>query len=422
MGQDPLVPVPPRTRLAAGLGNLVAGASRRVRAGEGSVIGGRVTLALDPGALATLSAGRRTALVTGTNGKTTTTRLLAAGMSTLGPVSYNRAGANLLAGLVTALASGPPGSTGVLEVDEGLLPAAVRALSPASVTLLNLSRDQLDRIGEVRLHAESWRRALDDGKVPDVVANADDPLVTWAAQTAERVTWVGTGLRWRADAAACPACGEAVSWSSGAGRGSPEEHWSCTSCSLERPRPDLWLEDTAVVVDGTHRLAVELRLPGAVNRANAAMALATSRVLGADPEAALAAMTQVHSVAGRYDVLHVDGTAVRMLLAKHPAGWAEALGLLRPSPIPVVVGINARIADGRDPSWLWDVPFERLAGRPVVATGDRGRDLAVRLRYAEVEHTYASGYREAVRMAGGPEVDLAANYTAFQDARKELRG
>jgi UDP-N-acetylmuramyl tripeptide synthase len=418
------VAVPPRTRLAAGLGNLVAGTSRRVGAGEGSVIGGRVTLALDPGALAALAAGRRTALVTGTNGKTTTTRLLAAAMSTLGPVSYNRAGANLLAGLVTALASGPPGSTGVLEVDEGLLPAAVRALSPASVTLLNLSRDQLDRIGEVRLHAESWRRALSGGKLADVVANADDPLVTWAAQTAERVTWVGTGLRWRADAAACPACGEAVSWSSGAvsGSGSPEEHWSCTSCSLERPRPHLWLEDAAVVVDGTMRLPVELRLPGAVNRANATMALATSRALGADPEAALAAMTEVRSVAGRYDVLDVDGTAVRMLLAKNPAGWAEALGLLRPPPIPVVVGINARIADGRDPSWLWDVPFERLAGRPVVATGDRGRDLAVRLRYAEVEHTYASSYREAVRLAGGPEVDLAANYTAFQDARKELRG
>jgi UDP-N-acetylmuramyl tripeptide synthase len=183
----------------------------------------------------------------------------------------------------------------------------------------------------------------------------------------------------------------------------------------------VWLEDGELVLDGERRLPVELRLPGAVNRANAAMALATSRALGADPEAALAAMGEVRSVAGRYDVLRVDGMAVRMLLAKNPAGWAEALGLLRPPPVPVVVGINARVADGRDPSWLWDVPFERLAGRPVVATGDRGRDLAVRLRYAEVDHTVVPGYRDAVRAAGAPDVDLAANYTSFQAARAELR-
>jgi UDP-N-acetylmuramyl tripeptide synthase len=116
----------------------------------------------------------------------------------------------------------------------------------------------------------------------------------------------------------------------------------------------------------------------------------------------------------------VDGVRARLLLAKNPAGWEEALDLLRPPPVPVVVGINARIADGRDPSWLWDVPFERLAGRPVVATGERGRDLAVRLRYADVEHVFVAGYRAAIREAGrhAPDVDVAANYTSFQDVRK----
>ena len=84
------------------------------------------------------------------------------------------------------------------------------------------------------------------------------------------------------------------------------------------------------------------------------------------------------------------------------------------APLPVVVGINARIADGRDPSWLWDVPFERLRGRLVVATGERGRDLAVRLRYAEVEHETCADPLVAVRELGAPAVDLAANYTAFQ--------
>jgi UDP-N-acetylmuramyl tripeptide synthase len=150
------------------------------------------------------------------------------------------------------------------------------------------------------------------------------------------------------------------------------------------------------------------------------MAAAGAEVLGIDVGAGLAAMGGVAHVAGRYQVLSVGGTSVRLILAKNPAGWAEALDLIRPAPMPVVVGINARIPDGRDPSWLWDVPFERLRGRFVIATGDRGRDLAVRLRYAEVDHRFVEGYTAAVRATGAADIDLAANYTSFQDARREL--
>ena len=100
-------------------------------------------------------------------------------------------------------------------------------------------------------------------------------------------------------------------------------------------------------------------------------------------------MVDTDEVAGRYRTVTVGSTRARMLLAKNPAGWLEVFDLLAPSPAPVVVAINARIADGKDPSWLWDVPFERLRGRLVVATGDRGWDLAVRLHYAEVDHRHA---------------------------------
>jgi UDP-N-acetylmuramyl tripeptide synthase len=144
--------------------------------------------------------------------------------------------------------------------------------------------------------------------------------------------------------------------------------------------------------------------------------------LGQDPAWAVQAMARVGTVAGRYSRVTVDGVRVRLLLAKNPAGWAEALDLMRPAPLPVVIGINARVADGHDPSWLWDVPFERLRGRHVVATGERGRDLAVRLRYAGVDHTFVDDYAAAVANAGGAEVDLAANYTSFQDARLAFRG
>jgi len=314
-----------------------------------------------------------------------------------------------------------------LEVDEGLLPTAVEAVRPAVVTLLNLSRDQLDRIGEVRIHAEAWRRTLDTAPGAAVIANVDDPLVAWAAGAAPRVTWVGTGQRWRSDAAACPACGGRIQWEPEAAtamdaavRGGAA--WACSSCGFARPEPDLWLEGHELVSTDGHRHPIRLQLPGWCNLANACMAAAGAVSLGVEPSEAVAAMGKVGTVAGRYEVVDVDGVAVRLLLAKNPAGWAETLQLIRPAPLPVVVGINSRVADGRDPSWLWDVPFEQLRGRLVIATGERGRDLAVRLGYADVEHRFVADYRDAVATAtdGAAEIDLAANYTSFQDARKAL--
>jgi UDP-N-acetylmuramyl tripeptide synthase len=290
------------------------------------------------------------------------------------------------------------------------------------VVLLNLSRDQLDRIGEVRLHAAAWRQTL-AGSGTAVAANVDDPLVVWAAGASSSVVWVGTGQRWRADAAACPACGSRIRWfptENGSVPRCSAPHWACMSCDLARPQPDLWLDGSDLVMADGRRYPLRLQLPGWCNLANAAMAAAGVVALGLDPAPAMSAMATVGTVAGRYEQISVDGTSVRLLLAKNPAGWAETLDLLRPAPLPVVVGINSRVADGRDPSWLWDVPFERLGGRRVVATGDRGLDLAVRLRYADVPHLFVPDYRAAVRAAGGPEVDLAANYTSFQDARRAL--
>jgi UDP-N-acetylmuramyl tripeptide synthase len=132
-------------------------------------------------------------------------------------------------------------------------------------------------------------------------------------------------------------------------------------------------------------------------------------------------MAAVDEVAGRFTVRPVGGVPARLMLAKNPAGWSELLDLVAPDTGPVVVSINARTADGADPSWLWDVPFERLAGRSVVATGDRGRDLSVRLRYAGVEHLVESDPVTAVRAAASTmpvtapaaAVDVIGNYTAF---------
>ena len=407
--------LPVRTRLASGVGGLVGSLSRRLGAGSGTVIGGRVTLVLDPDALARLARGRRVALVSGTNGKTTTTQLLAAALSSAGPACTNIGGANLPSGLVAALSANRgsgPGSAAALEVDEAWLGQVASATRPAVVTLLNLSRDQLDRVSEVRMLGARWRRAL-PGLDGAVVANADDPIVVWAASAARSVRWVAAGQPWRADAGGCPQCEGRIAYQG--------EQWAC-ACGFRRPRPDVWLEDGQLLLADGRRFPLSLRLPGRFNLGNAAMAATAAAAMGVPVQQALDAMGSTTEVFGRYEVVDVGGVRTRLLLAKNPAGWVGIFDLLAPAPAPVVVAINARIADGRDPSWLWDVPFERLRGRRVVATGERSADLAVRLRYAEVAHVRVPNLREAVVRSGVPEVDFVGNYTAFQDLRSALAG
>ena len=392
----------------------MAGASRLLRVGTGSVIGGRAALLVDPQLLAHLSAGRDVVLVSATNGKTTTTRLLTAAISTDRPVVSNWLGANMTPGIVAALGdAGGDVRTAVIEVDERWLRRVLDGTAARTVVLSNLSRDQLDRTQEVRDLAAQWRATLEAHSSVTVVANADDPLVAWAAMAASDVVWVAAGPGWTGDATGCPACGGRIAIDDG--------DWHCTGCALRRPTPSVTIDGTDVVVDGA-RIGVDLQLPGRINVVNAAFALAGARSMGVDPTSAAPALATVRVVAGRYRVTDHGGCRIRLLLAKNPAGWDEALELLADADAPMVASINARIADGHDPSWLWDVDFERLAGRFVVATGERRFDLAVRLRYAGVDHAVAAGLDDAlvlVRRRPGHDpsrpVDIASNYTAFQD-------
>jgi CobQ-like glutamine amidotransferase family enzyme/UDP-N-acetylmuramyl tripeptide synthase len=403
--------VPRRARLAGWATVAVGAASRRLGAGGGSVIGGRVGLALAPDLLGALAADRVIALISGTNGKTTTTRLLATALGGPRRVATSAAGANLPAGLVAALATSRAGAPAVLEVDEAYLGAVAASVRPRVVLLLNLSRDQLDRVSEVRMVAARWRQAL-TGTAATVVANADDPLVTWAAGTAPGVVWVAAGGLWHGDAVGCPSCDGRIVFTHPDG-------WSCR-CGFARPDPDARLEgDELVTPDGRH-LRVELALPGRANRANAAMAAVAAGVLGVDEAAALGSMATVTEIEGRFATVRYGGLTARLLLAKNPAGWMELLDLLATGTDPVVIGINARVADGHDPSWLWDVAFERLAGRLVVATGERCLDLAVRLRYAGVDHCTVPTQRDALGATRRERIEYVGNYTAFQDLRRDL--
>lgn len=401
---------PLRVRAAVAAMRLVNATSRRLGRGSGTVAGGRVALAVAPNALAALARDRATALVSATNGKTTTTALLAAALATQGPVATNATGSNMTAGHVAALAS-TPSTVAALEVDEAYVDVTERATLPRVLVLGNLSRDQLDRASEVRMLASRWRGVC-ERTAAIVVANVDDPLVVFAASAARSVRWVAAGATWLEDATGCPACDVPLTFDA--------TSWGCRSCDLGRPTPAVTVTDddgavTYVLVGVS--VASTLALPGSFNRGNAALALAAATALGVDAHDAAHAMASVVSVAGRYATREVAGRTVQTYLAKNPAGFAGLLDLVADGSDPVVIAINARIADGADPSWLFDVPFEMLRGRHVVATGDRRHDLAVRLAYAEVEASVADDVVRGIELAAprGTAVTFIGNYTAFAD-------
>ena len=379
--------------------------------GDGSVIGGRIGLMIDPHLLANLSAGRHIALISGTNGKTTTTRLTAAALGVLGDVATNSFGANMPTGHTSALAKAGPTPYAVLEVDEHYLSQVLAATRPIVVALLNLSRDQLDRAKEVAMMAQLWRDALATHPGVHVVANADDPMVTWAAAKAPDVTWVGAGQRWHDDSWVCPECGAHIE-RVGA------DAWSCTGCALRRPDPQWTLKDGVVVDPAGVTHAVALQLPGRVNLANAATALAVAAAFGVRVTDALPRLGQVASIAGRYATVVRDGRTIRLLLAKNPAGWLEAFDMAEDAP--TLLAINARDPDGLDTSWLFDVEFGSLRGRRVLITGDRAYDLAVRLEVNGVAFEHVRGFRQAMSTVPPGRLEVIANYSAFQDIRAEL--
>jgi UDP-N-acetylmuramyl tripeptide synthase len=424
-----------RASVAVGAARALNGLSRLMGRGSGTVVGGRIGLGIDPSLLSRLVDRRPAALVSGTNGKTTTTAMLVVALA--GPecdsvrVATNRTGANMPAGHVAALIDEPDAEAVVLEVDEGYLGELIADTRPRVVVLLNLSRDQLDRISEVRMLVEDWRSSL--GGLPEgggtvVVANADDPMVAWAASTAPDVRWVGAGQVWHEDAVGCPACGGRIRFGSGG-------DWHCDICRFARPDRSAWLDgdDLVLVGGGRHRMA--LAIPGGFNRSNAAMVVVAAGAMPPPegrppvmPAEALERIGRLAEVAGRYSTVRRHGRQVRLLLAKNPAGWTALFDLLDESGeagCPVVLSVNARVADGHDPSWLWDVPFERLSGRKVIATGERCRDLAVRLRYAEVEHETVEDPVAALDAilagtAGSRAVEFLGNYTAFAMLRARL--
>lgn len=411
----------PRGWLGFGAGMLARNASRALGKGAGGMFGGRVALAVNPQMVQELAEGKKTVLVTGTNGKSTTTKMTAAALETLAPVAANLGGDNMLTGVTTALMTGRGAPFAVLEVDEMNLPTIARRTDPDVIILLNLSRDQLDRVGEIGAVEKRVRDAVDACPAAIVVANCDDPLIVSAAWDAPQVVWVAAGAPWKDDAAAFPRTGTLVI-REGA-------DWWVEDSQYRRPKPQWWISDVEgdgrFLLNGPGGVAqeVELSLPGRANRGNAAQAIAAAVSLGANLRKVTRAIGKIEGVAGRYQTYDVEGRQVNLLLAKNPAGWQESQTTMPTDTGQLVIAVNGQDADGNDLSWLWDVdftPVQRLGEARIIASGERAADLAVRLEYAGIGAEIVDSPLEAIlQMEAGP-VQVLANYTAFRDLLKDI--
>jgi UDP-N-acetylmuramyl tripeptide synthase len=396
-------------RLKLALARLVRAMSRRSGRGGGTTLPGRLLLRLDRRAIARLG-GRleRTALLSATNGKTTTASMIAGILDRSGKaVVRNAAGSNMHWGIATALidAGARPGELGVFEVDEAWLPAVAADLMPDTFILCNLFRDQLDRYGELELLADRWAELV-AGRSGSAgfVLNADDPLVADLGRDRPGVVYFGLAddrqalpeLQHAADSKHCRNCGTPYDYDAvylgHLGR------YHCPGCGRTRPEPQVVAERVELEGMSGSRMTlrtpagatdIRLPLPGLYNVYNAVAAAASALHLGAGLDDVKAALEAQAAAFGRVETIAVDGRDVSILLVKNPAGANEVLRTLtlEGGELDLWIALNDRIADGRDVSWVWDADFELLAGRVRHATcsGTRAEEMALRLKYAGIE-------------------------------------
>jgi len=438
----------------------VASVSRRAGRGGGTSLPGKVLLALEPDAIAALSARlpRGSVVISATNGKTTTAAMVASVLARAGVrVVHNRAGANMAGGVASTLLGAAraggriDGDLGLFELDEFWLDRVVPQLEPRGILLGNLFRDQLDRYGELDTIADRWAAVVADGRVgrsARLVLNADDPLIADLGRSASGVTYFGVEdpsvavpeMQHAADSKHCRRCGAAyvydVVYLGHLGR------YRCPSCGRERPAPEVAAE--RISLDGTSgssfdlvapagRARVELPVPGLYNVYNALGAAALCLSLEVEFETVAAGLGAVRAAFGRAERIAIGETEVQVLLIKNPAGANEILRtlVLEASELDLLAVLNDRTADGRDVSWVWDADFEMLAGRVrrVVCAGTRAAELAVRLKYAgvpadrlDVVPGVAAALDSAVSGVGSGRLYVLPTYTALLELRGELAG
>jgi UDP-N-acetylmuramyl tripeptide synthase len=440
------VRLPLRAEIAAA--RAAARLSRLARTGGGTTLPGKLLAKLDPSSIDRLAARLPlgSALVSATNGKTTTAAMAAEILSPGTRLAHNSSGANLVSGVASALLAADDAELGLFEVDEGALPEVARRLQPRAVCLGNLFRDQLDRYGELELIADRWREAVRTLPLQASLAvNGDDPQVGDLARERGDALVFGLddgrhshpGLQHAADSKWCLRCGRAYEYS--AAYVGHLGDYRCPECGHARPALDLvarnvelgGLESVSFDLITPHgERRVTLQVPGLYNVYNALAAGSLAHLLGASLEEIVAGLERFSAAFGRFERITLGEKRLLVLLIKNPAGANEAVRTLLAGgpPTLAVIALNDEIADGRDVSWIWDVDFEPLLQRleGVIATGERAAELALRCKYGgfseaaiEVVPDLARALdRGLAQTPTGGELVALPTYTAMLGLRK----
>ena len=421
----------------------------------GTDMPGRIALKLCPGLLGRLAAEVKSIAITGTNGKTTSARMIEEAFREEGKSYFaNRSGANLISGITTEFIMNadwrgrPRKQYAIIECDEAAAKKVFGQLKPRVVLVTNLFRDQLDRYGEVTHTLGNIREAMQGAPEAVLCLNADCSLTaSLAGDLPNKVLWYGV------DEGAAPSRPQpAISDATHCIRCKTEYEYRyvtyghlggyrCPACGYARPKADVAVTEvveqradgSSVVVDlYGERRAVEVNLPAMYNIYNAVGALTAVTAMGLPAETAIASLGRFSCGFGRMEQFKLGQKGARMMLVKNPAGCNQVLEFLETisEPFVLVVCLNDRHADGTDVSWIWDAEFEalgRMGGRlrRVIVSGDRAADMRVRVKYAgvpaeriELQRDYEALVRD-LEKAEDP-VFLMPTYTAMLELRQTV--
>ena len=447
-----------RRTAAVWAGKATGALSRFSRRGGGTTLPGDVARVIDRDILRKLSQDLKfgSIVITGTNGKTTTARLISWLLEGAGHrVVSNRSGANLIFGVTAATLESANGSGrlradwGVFEIDEASLPKAIEEIQPKAALVLNLFRDQLDRYGELESIAKKIEAALANLPAGSTsLLNADDPRVAEIGSNLNHPPlWFGLDdtsvaeydLPHAADARTCPRCGASLIFD--AVYVGHDGVYHCPNGDFQRPTPDITA--TGITLDGFDNIAmtvhsanakqdqrIALPLGGLYNAYNVLAAYSAGITLGLDPDYIAHRLQNFRAAFGRQERLEFRGRHLNLVLSKNPAGFNETLrtAVDLANGNNFLIALNDRKADGTDVSWIWDVDFERLKGKAhaLIPAGNRAHDLAVRFKYAGVNaappETDPGRALDALVKAtpDGETAHLLCSYTAMLDLRAEL--
>src|SRR3989344_5470687 len=393
-------------------------------------------------------------IVSGTNGKTTTSRLIYNLLSEKYKIIHNRQGSNLLRGLASTFINNSSilgkldANIALWEVDEAVLPEIVTSTNPKTVVLLNLFRDQLDRYGEVDSIRKSWQTMLSNlPKTTQVILNEDDPGIKSLEKfTKRKITTFGiedkkvnlpqaTNV---SDIKQCPACSAKLIYTSifSAHIG----HYTCTSCSLKRITPiisasnlifERGFKTSLQVTLDNQKLPLNLNIPGLYNVYNILAASAVSYSENLDGKFIKTTLQQFSSAFGRYQKFNVNGKEIIVFLIKNPTGTNEILKTISlEAKLNILVILNDKIADGRDVSWIWDTNWEIISKKisNIFVSGSRSWDMANRLKYAGFKLSNKYVYKQinysiSQALASSNNKDtllILPTYTALLETQKIL--